>query len=280
MQTETQVSILNAGLPVEQIQAAVKNQDVISSDVLVPRLLLKQPISEDVVSGQFRAGQLIRSTTGEIVMDTFAPGQPQPQVDIIPIRMDNSWANYEVVLGKDEYRNQEPRNASNEMLEWEYMKNGTQWKRKKVVTLYGILPADIQNFISEVKASNESGGVMDLSKTLMPVAISFQSTSFTPGAKPVATFFNNLKANSRLVKNISPINYTIPIFVTLEKGNKGSYFVLNVGKTSAYKAPEGDDGEFAKETLQSWYSLMSKMADINVDSAPVETTGMSESTMV
>lgn len=270
-----ELSTLNAGLPVEQIKAAVNNQDVITSDVLVPRLLLQQPISEAVVAGKFRAGQVIKSTSELVIIDAPTPGKEPPHFDIIPLRMDNSWANYEVINGKDEYRNQEPRNAANEMDEWEYMKNGTKWKRKKVVTLFGILPSDIAAYIAEVKASNETGSVMDLNKTLSPVAISFQSTSFTSAAKPIATFFDNLKRNAKLVKNISPVNYVLPIHCTLEKNAKGSYFVFNVSSPHKFNLPKGEEGSFTTDVLQSAYAHYSKMADIAIDEVGMNEMGVS-----
>ena len=244
----------------ETIKSQVMDQEVVNSDVPIPRLILCQPISDRVVEGKNTPGQLIRSTTGETV------GNKDDVIKIIPIKMENTWVNYEVVGGKAEFRSSEPRNASNEGFPWDFSQGGTEWKRKKAITLFALLPGDVKSYNDEMNRAEKEGDIPDLNKTLMPVVITFQSTSFKTGGKMVADFFTKLKSNMSdprmTALNIGPWSYQMDLFFKLEKNDKGMYFTLNVGKT------EKSDKEASIEA-KKWFGIISK-GQVRVDDSTGE----------
>lgn len=238
-------------------QQSVMDQDVVTSDVSIPRLLLCQAISERVMEGKATVGQILRST------DNMVIAKKGEKFSIIPLKIENIWINQEIVGKKAEFRGMEPRTALNSDLPWNYQKDGTDWQRVKAITLYGILPQDVQAYMNEVKRAVDAGDAPDLNKTLMPVVITFQSTSFKPGAKPIADFFTRLKTMSQQFPNVGPFNYFIELSSKEEKGDKGMYFVWSTGNPQKLVDKE------AIEAARNWYNLLQsatpKVDDTGID---------------
>lgn len=218
-----------------------------------------QGISPLVSERKAQLGDIIRSTTKEKL------GDPEHPVNVIPLRMDNSWVNYEVVGTKPEFRGIEPRTASNENLEWEYMKNGTTWQRKKAITLFALLPQDVAAYTKEVDDAIAEGRVLDITRTLLPVVFSFQSTSYKTAAKPLASFFKAVEANARnprfLEKGlvVAPYQYVLPLACHQEKNDKGQYYVFSIGQAKGVT----DKDVLAEATR--WYNILNSGRQIKVD---------------
>lgn len=230
-----EVATQNTGMSLVEQQAAetATNQEVVASDVLIPRLLLMQGISPLVTSRKASLGDMVRSTTGEKV------GDPEHPVEIVPIRMTNSWINFEVVGNKPEFRGMEERNTSNEQLPWEYEGDTpNKWTRRKAITLYALLPADVEKYEKEIERAIEAGEAPDLNRTVLPVVLTFQSTSFKWAGKKCASFFNNVRVNAARMKgkmDIAPFQYMLPLTCREEKNNKGSFYVFDMNPPKALK---------------------------------------------
>lgn len=227
-------------------EVAVVNQAVLNSDILIPRILLMQGLSPYVVERKAQQGDIMRSVSAEKL------GDPTKPITFIPLKQTTSWVITEEVKGKFEFRGIEPRNSTNDDLEWTFVKNGNNWKRTKAIGVFALLPSDIEGFAAELKRVEETGEAPDLEKTLMPVFISFQSTSFTAG-KVVSTFFT--KAQSM---KSPPYKYFLPLSCELDKNDKGSFYIWKVGGSKPLSGALV--GEAAK-----WYEILNTAKVLKVD---------------
>lgn len=231
LQTKQETALAESTKPVSQ---------ALRSDLLAPRLLLMQGLSDAVAEGKARQGDIIKSLTGEKV------GDPKTPIEFIPLAMQNAWIISEKIGGKYEYRKQLPRKAivsnadaayekerdetdkQSEDLAWEFKHLGNDWKRTKVINVYALLPGDIKGFQAEVAKAIESGEMPDLDKALLPVMISFRSTSFTAGRK-VATHF--AKCAEMAQYGAKPYGYALSLACALQENDKGKFFVYDVGNS-------------------------------------------------
>lgn len=225
-----------AGLPALREEAAA--QEVLKGDVLIPKLLLMQGLSEFVNERKAAQGDMVRSLTGEVV------GNPDKPVEFIPVMYTNTWVEEELVGKKYEFRQEVPRNARNEADPWEFTHNGAPWRRKKSINLYAILTKDIAAEAEEIRKFKETGELPDADKALLPVLISFRSTSFKAGMK-LATHFQKAK------------KFGVPGYVNTfklkcyqDKNDQGTYYVLDV-ESAGKTAPE------ALKLAQEWNQILS-----------------------
>jgi hypothetical protein len=202
------------------------NQEVISGDVLVPKLLLQQGLSEFVSNRKAQIGDIIKNTTVEKLDD------PDRPVEIIPLAIKNSWVMQENVAGKYEYRGVEDRNASNSDLPWEFKQNGADWRRIKSLDVYVLLPSDIDAELNEIEKFKKDGSLPDLNKTLLPAVISFRNTSFKAG-RFVSTHFMQAKAMAKF--NVQPYHYTLMLSCHQEDNSKGTFYVFDISKGNPTK---------------------------------------------
>ena len=243
------------------VQPSTPQETVLRSDVIIPKVLLMQGLSEMVTERKAMMGDMVRSTTGEKLGDDKSP------LEIIPLTFKNTWVLQEQVAGKFEYRGIEPRTAANEGLEWDFVKNGAKWKRVKSIELFALLPADVDAELAEIAKFEKTGEMPDLNKTLLPVVISFRSTSYTAG-KSVVTHFT--KAAGMAKYGVKAHGFTLSVKCRPEKNDKGSYFVWDVaqGKKVSPKA---------YERAEEWYSVISADQNLKVDEAAEQTSAPSNS---
>lgn len=235
-------------------------QEILNSDIVIPRLLLMQGLSDFVaerkkspIGEPIGQGDMVRSTTAEVL------GNPEEPVEFIPLKMTAAWILKEKIGGKYEFRGIEPRTALNEDAPWDYVKNGADWKRVKALNVFALLPSDISQFHEEMESVLKSGEMPDLNKTILPVQISFQSTSFNAG-KAVATFYAQIRDMTRYNPAIKPYHYTLTLGCKQEKNDKGSYYVFEVGKTKKL------DQKLVDEAAR-WYTILNTLKDIRVDTS-------------
>lgn len=229
----------------------------IQSDLIIPRLLLMQGLSAAVADRKAQQGDMIRSTTNE------ALGDPESPLEVVPLKLTPAWRIEEKVGGKFEFRRMEERNAANDGMPWEFKDAGTDWRRVKVLNLFALLEDDIKNFLEEMDSDDP-----DLSAGLLPVLISFRSTSF-PAGRVVATYYAQVRDFQRHNPNTKSYAYKLTLSCKQDKNDKGSYYVFQVdGK------PKKLDPTLVGEA-ERWYGYVNAMKDIKVDTAGdegVETT--------
>lgn len=245
-------------------------QDIISSDVVIPKLLLMQGLSEFVAEGRARQGEIVRSSTLQKVAGQMDPGQPFKTVDFIPLRITTGWAEKEKIGQKFEFRKAFPRTPDNDLLPWSFWRNSqgqdfdkpgmmgaTEWQRVKSIDVYALLPGDVDAFDAEMAAAAEKGEIPDLSKTILPVVISFRSTSFNAG-KNVTTFFAQVAKMAQKVPTIRSYDYMLSLGCKADKNDKGSYFIFDVGQAKKL------DPKY-RQQAEEWMATLNRTPNIRVD---------------
>lgn len=216
---------------------AAGGEQILSNDVVIPRLLLMQGLSDFVNERKAQQGDILRTTPFQVL------GNPTKPVDFVPITFNNQWMLSEKVGAKFEFRGYEPLVPANQDAPWEYKQGGVDWKRTKVLNVFALLPQDIVAERAEMEKVKK-GEEADPDKALLPVLVSFRSTSYAAG-KDIVTHFAKAK------------KFGMPGYVSVlqlgceqEKNEKGTYFVYkvkNVGKTSK------EDQEVARY----WHGILS-----------------------
>lgn len=222
MNMDTQIATQpQANVPMPASALVPGTEEILSSAIVIPKVLLMQGLSDLVAEGNAVMGEMVKSTTGEKL------GNSENPVEFIPLTYNLTWVLSEKIGQKFEYRGQEPLTAANQDLPWEFEKNGAQWKRTKSLNLFALLTKDVKAEKEEL-AKADLGEMPDPDKALLPVMMSFRSTSFTAG-KNLVTHFAKAKKFG-LPGHVS----TLKLKCTREKNDKGTYFVFGVehsGKT-------------------------------------------------
>lgn len=234
-------------------------EQIIASDMPIPRILCMQGTSELVGARKAQIGDIVRSTSAEKIGE---PGQP---FSIIPLTYTSKWMNQEYQKGSTppwQFRGMEPRTSLNQDSPLEFEKNGTTWRRMKVIELFGIIPADIEADIAARRAVQEQGILPDLNQALMPVCLTFQSTGFKAG-KEIVNHFSRCRQFG-----VKPYAYTLTIDSEERKKESNTWYVFKVNAKATPTAPD------ALTVANSWYEMIAERiaaGDINVDEADPET---------
>lgn len=228
-------------------------QEILSSDVPIPRLYLMQKGSELVEEGKAQVGDFIRSTNGEKLGDAKTP------VLFIPLRYSTSWAIMEKQGDRFKWKRNEPRNAGNENLPWFYEENGVAYKRMKTIDLFAMLPHDMEDREKKVQQALAAG---ELPEPMMPILITFRSTSFEAG-KAVTKYFAQIEEMvSKYKQTVAPYMYALPLTNERVKNEDMSWQVMVVGKAQKVSP------EVANEAAH-WYKILTdssrNLEDLNID---------------
>lgn len=272
---EKAVAVQQAPMTPMEVQAAeiASNQEVVASDVLIPRLLLGQGTSPMVTGRKAQLGDMVRSTTLEKL------GDPEHPVEIVPLRMVNSWINFETAKSAGTtapaFRGMEERNASNEQLPWEFTNpEGREMFRRKAITLYALIPSDVAKYNAEIERAASAGEAPDLNRTVLPIVVTFQSTSFKHAGKKCASFFNNVRVNAQRIRTLAPFQYILTLTCKEEKKGSQVWYVFD------FEPPKPLKDAAVREEAARWATIINAGA-VKVDSAGevAEDTGPSAGEM-
>jgi hypothetical protein len=220
-----------------------------TSDILIPKLLLMQAMSELVSEGKAQMGDLVRSTNKEVL------GGKNTALEFIPVTSFKTWILEEKIGQKFEFRGIEEMNATNKEAAMEWEQNGTTWRRNRCLNFYALLPQDIAK---EKKAMEkaQTGEYPDPDDALLPVLISFQRTGYGTG-KSLITHFAKAQHFG-----VPPAVNTFRLKSAMEKNDKGTYFVPMIEKSR----------NTTKEELvacKKWFDVLTK-ARVKVDNSDLE----------
>lgn len=223
------------GLP-EDLKGSWGSEGVDNSDILIPRLLLMQGLSEYVTEGTAKIGDIVRSTTGEVLATKDKP------LSIIPVLTHKTFVTLEKVGNKFEFRSIEPVTSENVNAPLEWQQGGSLWRRDRCIDFFVLIPGDIDR---ERKALDKlkSGDMPDSADALFPCHLSFRRTSYNAG-KVLSTHFSTA---ARFV--LPPASSIFSLSSELVKNDQGSFAVFMVkpsGKTTM------DDLTVAKR----WYTIL------------------------
>lgn len=223
-------------LPATTPQAPEPQQDILAGDIVLPKLLLMQGLSEFVKTRKAQLGDIVRSNSQEVL------AKPGERFDFIPLKITMGWAEKEKVGQDFAFRRAFPRTRQNEMLPWNFWRNAqgmdfdkpgqlgaTEWKRVKSIDVYALLPRDVDAFQVEMANAIEKGEVPDLNKTVLPVVISFRSTGFKAG-QAVVTFFAKVAELALSAPHIRSYDFCLSLgSATAKSGNK-DWLIFDVGQ--------------------------------------------------
>lgn len=214
------------------------SEGIDASDVVIPKLLLMQGQSEFVAAGKVKAGDIVKSTTGDLL------GGAAGGVEIIPFMTFKTWVLSEFSGSRYEFRGVEPITAENvnEPLEWNV--GSKAWRRDRCLNFYVLLPADISKEMKALKKLEEKGELPDPGDALLPCVLSFRRTSYGAG-KDLATHF--MKAATF---NVPPAVSKFKLLSKLEKNDQGTFYIFTI-------EPAGKSSEEEINACKKWYEVIS-----------------------
>jgi hypothetical protein len=111
---------------------------------------------------------------------------------------------------------------------------------------------------------------LTLNRTVLPVLISFKSTSYKAG-QTVTTFFKQVDEMLQYNKNVKHYGYSLPLSCYLDKNDDGSFYVLKVG------SPKALDAKYLP-MAERWYNTLNSLKDLNsvVDTSHDDGEGQKE----
>jgi hypothetical protein len=186
----------------EEFGATWGAENIDATQIVIPKILCMQGLSQMVADGEAQMGDIVDSLTGEML----GCGREKDFQDFnfVPIYSFQEWIVYEK-LGSDklQFIEKVPYNASNANWQWD---TDTQ-KRVLVMNFYVMLEKDLE----------EPGA--------LPYLLSFRSTSYKTGKK-LSTFI--LKGS---MANRPAPAYTYTLSANKDSNDKGTFYVFDVKKT-------------------------------------------------
>lgn len=166
-----------------------------ASDIIIPKVLLMQSISQLVDAEKAKAGDFVHSLD-EVVVGS----KENAPVEFIVLGMFKTLQTYE----DDKYIKTESLTPENANLAYEEVINGVKVNRTKTMNYYVIRPEDVENM------------------AVFPMVITFKRTSLK-GGKKLATKLMMLEEFGAEV-----YMKTFKLVARQEEGDKGKYYVMDI----------------------------------------------------
>lgn len=207
-----------------------------SSDIVVPRLLLAQGISQAVADNKAKMGDIRNSLTSVVL------GGPNEEVKFIPITIKKYWKKFEKVNGKNQFRGNESFNHmnANRARTGEFPSQANplvkaMWEFDLTIDVFGFTEDDVQNPIA------------------LPTAISFSRTSYKAGQQ-VNTMLASVEA-----ANLPYYAYMLSVGCDKKQNDKGIFYVFKVQPLM--------DGKKMVLTPEAYYPKIARWSKILTDSS-------------
>lgn len=192
--------------------------DISSRDLVIPKILAMQGLSELVSEGKAKLGDFVDSVSGQVL------GSIDKPVEFIPFHMDKVWIVSRKKKGesKFEFERYEAVTPANMDLPFEAAEGDDTIKYEYTLQFYVLLPED----------------------TSMPYVISFKSTSLR-GGKVLSTqmFVRNRAAG------LIPPAYIMELTGKKEKNDKGTFITMEA-------RPKGKTPDSLLAECLNWYKVI------------------------
>jgi len=166
------------------------NRETSAKDIIVPKVLLMQGLSEAVSDEKAKLGDFLYSLDDEVLGGFDKP------ITFIPFHYERLW----IVKHDGEFHHIEPVTPANENMPWEELQGSTQVQNIYCLNVYAMLEGDLS----------------------LPVIIPFKSTSLKAGKKVVTQMdFKNKAAG------LIPPAKAMELSASKVKNDKGTYAVLD-----------------------------------------------------
>ena len=192
---------------------AFGNQEVSSSDIIIPKLMVMQGLSKLVIDGVAKFGDFVDSTTEQVI------GNMKEPYEVVPFHMEKLWYISKKVGDDYEFMKVEAVTLANENLPYEDMLNGEYIKRQMVRNFYCLQPDDMS----------------------LPLVVSFKGMSTKAGKQLATQMFLKNKSEGK-----QPPAFHILVSGEKTQNDKGTFVTLKVAKGKASTLAE------MKECLK-WY---------------------------
>lgn len=221
-------------------------ENIIASDLRVPKILLMQAMSDLVSERKAIAGDFVESFEGRKLGDDRTP------VQIIPFYVTNTWTVKKEVNGKMEFDKVEDRGGQDIKREYEIVgQDGIKRTNHRTLNIFCLL-----------KGGNLS----------VPYMLSLQNSSFKAGAQP---FLN--KVQLLRTENKAPANVVFQLGVAQEENEKGRWFAVTVG---ACKDANGKDIATSNEELAAAYTQYKAISGAIESGAKIDMSDVAEESPV
>ncbi len=237
----------NGKAPPPTIYHAPETSEIIDpDDIIIPKIIVTQGSSMFVKEGKCKAGDLVKTGTGEVI------GSPDKPIAFIPLTHKKFWILEELNGKRWDFRSIEAFTKDNCHAPIEFTLNNAQWRRNKALNFFVLLPDDIKAD-KDARIAAGLGKAADASKALMPYVITFKRSGYRMG-KVIATHFSNCM---RL--GLPTYSKTFKLGSTLVTGGQNTWNSFKVDPSTP--TPE----EYYK-TCKSWYDIINNIQDIAIES--------------
>lgn len=235
--------------------------DIDASDILLPRVLLAQPLLELVVDGKFQSGDILLGGSSPKLL-----AKRGESVEFIPVSTHKSFTIWKQTDRDPIYVRSEPLSPENINAPWQWSEGGENYRRDRILNFY-VLPVDgISKEAEAMKKFQEEGELPDPDAALLPWALSFKKTSYNAG-RDLVTWFKKCEHFG-----MPPFVSTWKLSAYLEKGEKGSYNVYKLEKGRKVEPEEMKAALKWSETIRSSKSIQVE-PDIEEATPAVEDDG-------
>lgn len=244
---------------------------LVPTDIIIPKVLLMQGMSDFVMTRKAQLGDIVRSTNVEKL------GDPEHPFAFIPLSQPESqWVIEVKPPGSDKFKyvRQMKRDSTNSGLDWTFhadkdgnevpagTPNSLPGKRVQRLSFFALLPGDVAADQAE-RAKADRGELPDFSKALTPVLIGMRSFSF-PAGKEVVTFFSQAASFKQ-----PAWKYTLQVGCKVKTNEKGTFWHFTVDRSKPQPV--------AKELLpqvEYWAQIVKNAAGkLQVDESQDEEAG-------
>lgn len=197
----------------------------------VPKVLIMQPMSDQVTAGDAKFGELRVSDSGRLVGGLDKP------MEFVPFKVEDQWIIFKPQNGKMEFDRIEKVTPENEARPWDDTDaDGVAIRRDRSLVFYILLMEDLASGIA------------------LPHVISFKRTSMKAGKQ----LYTQMYITNRSA-NLPPAAYVMRLGVKKESNDKGTFGVAVINPLRR------SSGEELK-TAKSWHDTF-KTATVVVDHA-------------
>jgi hypothetical protein len=215
-----------------------------SHEELIPvarmiQAMSKQESCQNPAGPDFTKGDVIIYPKRQKIGDYKTP------FNVIFLRNTLEWANFEIVGAKEEWRSEEPRvdkqesEGGNEHLPLEYSHDGRKMKRYRQITLYVLLPSEVEAFLKDATSDTPT-----LSGSITPIALKSRNYS-RKAAQEILNVIASKEFVARQQIRAKMGLAAIPVYayehtlLPMDKTNpKGTFQILTYKGSCGVKNPE------------------------------------------
>jgi len=168
-------------------------QDVSSQEIVIPKILAMQGLSQMVMDGEASFGDLMNSMTKEKMGDLNNP------VEFIPFHRESIWIISRKQEGNWKFDAIEAITPQNDHYKFEEVRNGVEYKNERCLNFYALTPKDMS----------------------LPVILSFKGMSRKQG-----NILNTIMYVQNRAQGKVPPAKAMELYGAKESNDKGTYVVL------------------------------------------------------